>query len=160
MSLDTLLKWDKTQSEDYQEMVKYGHESIAEQLDGHFLHNGFVTTMHLNQEHVQIWSDCLDENLPFLPTLQGIYFCCRNNNFCSGKSEIWYIGKARNFRERWKNHHKLNALKALKFVSLYLLPLPDITNYELCRIEREYINLFQPVFNDTSSPERNLRVAP
>lgn len=86
------------------------------------------------------------------PESRGIYFCARN-------SEVWYVGKASNFRSRWRNHHKLQALKAIQEVVVYCLPLDEYSREEIDQAERAYIQMLRPVFNDTSKPEKHLRVA-
>lgn len=152
MSLQNLLEWKKETTESYQELVKYDHKFLADHLEFHHLHDGFIHAMHLNQDCVQIWGDqnFHPEDIDEFPSSQGIYFCCRRTDEYFGRSEIWYIGKANNFRQRWKNHHKIPALKSIRFVSIYFLPIPNVSERELCEIERKYINLFAPVFNDVS----------
>jgi hypothetical protein len=86
------------------------------------------------------------------PESRGIYFCTRN-------SEVWYVGKANNFRSRWRNHHKLEALKTIKDVVIYFQEIDKFSSEEIHKAEQEYIEMLQPVFNNTSNPEKYLRIA-
>lgn len=98
------------------------------------------------------------ESFSHFPVTQGIYFCIRAVEY-SNACEIWYIGKALNFQNRWRNHHKFQALRAIKGVFVYFLQLEDYSKEQINRMERIYIEMLCPVFNDTSSPEKHLRVA-
>jgi hypothetical protein len=104
----------------------------------------------------QIFLDYLDSFSEF-PTNQGIYFCVRKIIFFP--PEIWYIGKAGNFRNRWKNHHKLEALRAIQDVIVYCLPLDDYSKDQIDYAEKAYIKMLTPVFNNTSKPEKYLSLA-
>ena len=86
------------------------------------------------------------------PESRGIYFCTRN-------SEVWYVGKAGNFRSRWRNHHKLEALRTIKNVVIYFQSIQGFSSEEIHKAEQEYIEMLQPVFNNTSNPEKHLRFA-
>jgi hypothetical protein len=101
---------------------------------------------------------CLDllESFSEFPTEQGVYFCIRRGYKSPG---VWYVGKANNFRARWSNHHKFNALRTIQDVSVWCLPLPDYSKKELDFVERAYIEILKPVFNNTSNPEKHLKVA-
>jgi hypothetical protein len=92
------------------------------------------------------------------PTNQGLYFCVRNTAF-RHHSEVWYVGKARNFRARWQQHHKFQALKAIQGVRVYCMVLDDFPAKLLCRAEEICIDMLKPVFNGTSQPEKHLRLA-
>lgn len=158
MSLQNLLEWKKETTSSYRDLVENNHKFLADQLDFHFLHDGFVDAMHQNQDCVEIYGNLEDlqkEDFDNLPTSQGIYFCCRRPDYYYGNSEIWYIGKANNLRQRWKNHHKMPVLKSIRFVSIYFLPIPNVSERQLYEIERKYINLFAPVFNDVSPAINN-----
>lgn len=152
MSLQDVLNWDKSKTDSYQDLVKHGHKFIADGLDSHYLHNGFVRYLNQNQDCVHSYysPDFHPYDLDHFPTSQGIYFCCRRADDFYGQYEIWYIGKANDFRQRWKNHHKIPALRSIGFIGIYFLPIPNATEQELYQIERKYINLFTPVFNDVS----------
>lgn len=121
----------------------------------HCFHPKFVGLLEKPCE--AIYLDYLDSFEEF-PTNQGIYFCVRLTAFL-GHSEIWYIGKAGNFRSRWKNHHKFEALKAIQDVVIFCLPLDGYSKDEIATAERIYIEMLKPVFNNTSKPEKHLRVA-
>ena len=125
-----------------------GNEIHAFHPDFVRLIDGLYNTIHL---------DYLESFLEF-PTNQGIYFCVRLTALC-GHSEVWYVGKAGNFRNRWKNHHKLEALKAIQDVVVYCLPLDNYSREEISYAEQIYIAMLKPVFNNTSKPEKHLRVA-
>jgi hypothetical protein len=121
----------------------------------HYFHPQFVAL--LDNQCETIYLDYLDSFEEF-PTSQGIYFCVRLTAFL-GHSEVWYVGKAGNFRNRWKSHHKFEALKAIQDVAIFCLPLDGHSKDEISCAERIYIEMLKPVFNDTSKPEKHLRIA-
>lgn len=100
-------------------------------------------------DHIKSFSD--------FPTDQGIYFCVRWST--GSEKEIWYVGKAGNFRNRWKNHHKFHALRAIQEVVVYCLPLEGYSQQQIDYAERAYIKMLTPVFNNTSKPEKYLSIA-
>lgn len=120
----------------------------------HCFHPQFVSLIDAYCE--SIYLDYLDSFEEF-PESQGIYFCVRLTVFKD--PEVWYVGKAGNFRNRWKNHHKFEALKAIQDVVVFCLPLDGYSKDEIATAERIYIEMLKPVFNDTSKPEKHLRVA-
>jgi hypothetical protein len=85
---------------------------------------------------------------------RGIYFCVRLGY---GGDEVWYVGKTGDFKSRWKAHHKLQALRAIKWVYVYCLPLEGYSDEELDYAERVYIYMLKPAFNGTSDPDKHLR---
>ena len=131
-------------------------------LCGNEIHTFHPTFVKILNKKVDVMNNfiLLDyvENFSEFPTNQGIYFCARSPLFTSN-CEIWYVGKAGNFRNRWKNHHKLEALKALKNVGVFCLTLDHYSKDEIATAERIYIEMLKPVFNNTSKPEKHLRVA-
>lgn len=124
----------------------------------HCFHDEFIDLIDKRVDPVKgiILLDYLQSFQEF-PTNQGIYFCARTHG--SVNKEIWYVGKARNFRARWKNHHKMQALKAIQEITIYCLHLDDYSCEEVSKAERAYIDMLRPVFNDTSKPEKHLRLA-
>jgi hypothetical protein len=145
---------------EYQELIK------AEKAKGftfcgneiHHFHRQFISMIDSIVDPVKeaILLDYLESFQEF-PTNQGIYFCARTHG--SVNREIWYVGKASNFRKRWKNHHKLQALKAIQEITVYCLSLDGYSCEEISKAERAYIDMLKPVFNDTSKPEKYLSVA-
>ena len=117
-----------------------------------YFHPDFILMLDFQEPSLQ--KIALDEikNFAGFPQSGGIYFCVRDQ-------EVWYIGKASNFRSRWQNHHKLEALKTITNVVVYFLPIYGFSNEEIHKAEQEYIEMLQPVFNNTSNPEKYLTVA-
>lgn len=144
---------------EYQKLIKE-HEEAGFTFCGNEIHCFHPTFISLIDKLVHpknvVLLDYLESFSEF-PTNQGIYFCSRN--CISSSKEIWYVGKAGNFRNRWKNHHKLQALKAIQEVVVYCLPFDEYSREEIDQAERAYIQMLRPVFNDTSKPEKHLRVA-
>lgn len=121
----------------------------------HLFHKKFIDM--LDNEVEPIFLDYIEDFSSDIPKRQGIYFCARVIPFFA--KEVWYVGKTVNFKSRWKNHHKLQALKAIKDVLLYCLPLDNYSGKEIIEAENAYINMLTPVFNNTSNPEKYLSVA-
>lgn len=147
-------------SKEYQNLIKRNKE-VGFSFCGNEIH-------HFHAEFISLIDNLVDpvkevilldylESFQEFPTSQGIYFCARINS--SANREVWYVGKAGNFRSRWKNHHKMQALKAIQEVVIYCLPLDGYSCEEISKAERAYIDMLRPVFNDTSKPEKHLRVA-
>lgn len=111
-------------------------------------------TLMLDWQEPKLKKICLDTAHSFavFPESGGIYFCVRD-------SEVWYIGKANNFQSRWRNHHKLEALKTIKGIVIFFMPVYRFSDAEIHKAEQEYIQMLQPVFNNTSRPEKYLRLA-
>lgn len=83
-----------------------------------------------------------------LPDRSGIYFVIDESD------RLLYIGQAKNLRGRWsgKTHHRYKqfARKGLDKITLsYIL----VSVSELDRLEKEYINEFNPVVNDSKVRE-------
>lgn len=83
-----------------------------------------------------------------LPDRSGIYFVIDKSD------RLLYIGQAKNLRDRWsgKSHHRYKqfARKGLDKITLgYIL----VSVSELDRLEKEYINEFNPVLNDSKVRE-------
>jgi hypothetical protein len=138
------VNWTPEKSPKYQEFKRYGH------IPPQCFHSDFIKGL----EYIEDWQNgmgILLEETDMLKEWQGIYFCCREvNHFFPELSEIWYIGKSLNFRQRWRNHHKFQALKSIKFISIYFLRLEGWSESDISKLERRYIDLFKPVFNDAT----------
>lgn len=81
-----------------------------------------------------------------IPDGVGIYFVFHED-------ECLYVGKSKNFRSRWTNHHKLQELLAYSPIPLiYFLSFPH-EPANLSRLETSYINSLNPVLND---PKRSI----
>lgn len=87
------------------------------------------------------------KDLKDLPNLPAIYFCCEEGTLLE-PCDLWYIGKTSNLNSRWQNHHKFNALKAVGVDTLYYYLLPELSNADISILERLYITMFFPRFND------------
>ena len=141
MILD-ILNWTMEKSEDYVETKKRGL-CIPTEVNPQWFHEDFIHLMRGSLENYPV------EQRNEFPDTQGIYFCCRSGRRYHPE-EIWYIGKAKNFRQRWRDHHKLDSLKAIRFVEVFFLELEDWRDADICEFERKYIDMFRPVFNDVS----------
>ena len=145
------VNWTLEKSPKYQELKHY-------EIRPQCFHHDFIQ----NLKYVADWQNGMDillEETDMLEEWQGIYFCCREIHcFFPEMAEIWYIGKSSNFRQRWKNHHKSQALKSIKFISIYFLRLKGWTESDISKLERRYIDLFKPVFND-ATPVLNTKEA-
>jgi hypothetical protein len=75
-----------------------------------------------------------------LPACAGIYFAIF-------RSQVLYIGRSRNIKARWRNHHRIADLSAVSGVLLAWLPF-DVSKGELHLIERAFIDAYLPVLND------------
>lgn len=146
--------------QEYQDLIernkKVGFTFSGNEI--HYFHAEFVSLLSdkiPNSDHV-IFLDYVESFSEF-PTNQGIYFCVRWST--GSAKEIWYVGKAGNFRNRWMNHHKLQALKAIQDVTIFCLCLDGYSHQQIDHAERVYIKMLRPVFNNTSNPEKHLRVA-
>jgi len=123
----------------------------------HDFHNEFVIKlMLLGLETTSIEVEFPDDNFKdCIPEGKGIYFCCRGVAYSN--HEVWYVGKTNNFIRRWVDHHKYEALKALRDVQIYFLSLDDYLDTAIDEAEKNYIAMLTPVFNGTSKPDRHLR---
>lgn len=124
----------------------------------HYFHREFINLLEesINLEdniimldHIQSFSD--------FPSGKGIYFCARWTH--PSNKEIWYVGKTQNFRSRWRNHHKYQALRTIQEVIVYCLPLDNYSDNQISKAEQIYIDMLKPIFNNTSNPEKHLRIA-
>lgn len=102
----------------------------------------------------EVNSDYLTKKLPFvciddvidLPCKSGVYFV----ESISG--DLLYIGKAKNLRNRWRGHHKLNELLIHDAEKIYYAKIPhDLTVY----IEQAMIECFYPSLNRKSAINTN-----
>lgn len=89
----------------------------------------------------------IPKELKSLPPIPAIYFCIRREG-CLLDEEIWYIGKTTNLNSRWKSHHKQSALESVGATWLYFQPMIGVSNEDISLLERLYILMFEPVFND------------
>ncbi|MFQ3679459.1 MAG: GIY-YIG nuclease family protein [Pseudanabaenaceae cyanobacterium] len=75
---------------------------------------------------------CTIRTLDRLPAGPGIYYL-------TAGWRILYVGKSRNLRARWRNHHRYQqfaALHPLGRLHYRSLPAPQITAYEAQEIQR------------------------
>lgn len=84
-----------------------------------------------------------------LPECAGIYFVI-------SRDLVLYVGLATNLRNRWQNHHRLPQLQAVnKRNEVYLFWL-TCTQNQLNDLERQYIEHYCPVLNQTKVPQRQI----
>ena len=145
---------------EYQEMIER-NKAVGFTFSGneiHCFHAEFVSLLDekISRSNHVIFLDYIDSFSEF-PTNQGIYFCVRWST--GSEKEIWYIGKASNFRNRWRNHHKFQALRAIQDVTVFCLCLDGYSQQQIDYAEKAYIKMLKPVFNNTSQPEKHLRIA-
>jgi hypothetical protein len=84
-----------------------------------------------------------------LPECSGIYFV-------TSRDLVLYVGLATNIRNRWQNHHRLPQLQAVNKrneVNLFWL---SCTQHQLNDLERQYIEYYCPVLNQTKVPDRQI----
>ena len=84
-----------------------------------------------------------------LPDCSAIYFA-------TARSQVLYVGLATNLRQRWQNHHRYKQLEAINKkadVTLFWLACPP---HQLQMLERQYIDHYGPVLNQTKLPHRRL----
>ena len=93
------------------------------------------------------WPIATPSELKTLPSIPAIYFCVRRTGVHID-GEIWYIGKTGNLNSRWRNHHKQRALEAIDANWLYFQPMVGVSDADISLLERIYILMFEPVFND------------
>jgi GIY-YIG catalytic domain len=84
-----------------------------------------------------------------LPECSGIYFVI-------SRDLVLYVGLATNIRNRWQNHHRLPQLQAVNKrneVNLFWL---SCTQHQLNDLERQYIEYYCPVLNQTKVPDQQI----
>lgn len=96
-------------------------------------------------------------NLPLksresLPEKSGIYYVIDD------KSIIWYIGKAKNLRNRWsgKSHHRIHQLQKLRN-KVFIIYYEFVNETELDTVEKERIEQYNPQLNGTIVKTKKLR---
>lgn len=96
----------------------------------------------VSSSHVDPWglSSVPISNRDALPHCQGIYFALAHG-------QVLYIGKARNIRNRWRNHHRFGDLQMVEGVSIAWLSFEG-SPAKLHSLERELIELHLPVLNN------------
>ena len=149
-------------AQEYQWFMHENRQNIIEhdKNKAHIFHPYFIHLLDTNTCGEVSWV-FLDDMQDFseFSTNQGIYFCLRYSATSTKSREIWYVGMAGNFRSRWKNHHKFQPLKAIQNVAVVCLHLDNYSRQEISEAERIYIDMLNPVFNNTSKPEKHLRIA-
>lgn len=84
-----------------------------------------------------------------LPECSAIYFAI-------ARDQVLYVGLASNLKNRWQNHHRFPQLEAISQrceVRLFWLTCPQ---KELNELERQYIEYYCPVLNQTKVPEQRI----
>jgi predicted GIY-YIG superfamily endonuclease len=90
-----------------------------------------------------------------LPETNGLYFAIALDY----ATPLLYVGKAKNLRERWKNHHRIKDLQliAATGVSVNLAWLEFTASDEiLCQQENLLVRKFRPPLNDLLNKDPNL----
>lgn len=84
-----------------------------------------------------------------LPECCAIYFAI-------AREQVLYVGQATNLRNRWQNHHRLSQLEAVNRrceVKLFWL---NCIQSQLNELERQYIEHYCPILNQTKVPKRQI----
>lgn len=84
-----------------------------------------------------------------LPEYAAIYFVI-------ARDQVLYVGLATNLRNRWQNHHRFPQLERINKryeVRLFWLACHQS---ELNELERQYIDYYCPVLNQTKIPEQKI----
>jgi hypothetical protein len=84
-----------------------------------------------------------------LPDCSAIYFAI-------ARDQVLYVGLASNLRNRWQNHHRFPQLDAVNKRCEVRLFWLACTQSELNELERQYIEHYCPVLNQTKVPERKI----
>lgn len=87
-----------------------------------------------------------------LPECPAIYFAI------DSKNRVLYVGKAINLLARWKNHHRqeqLNRINRRNKIKIAWLSCPNQLEV-LANIETYFINLYQPLLNQTPVPAKTI----
>lgn len=84
-----------------------------------------------------------------LPECSAIYFV-------TARDQVLYVGLATNLRNRWQNHHRLPQLEAVNRRSEVKLFWFTCDQGQLNELERQYIEYYCPVLNQTKVQERQI----
>jgi hypothetical protein len=84
-----------------------------------------------------------------LPECSAIYFAI-------ARDQVFYVGLATNLRSRWQNHHRFPQLEAVSERCEVRLFWLACNQSELNKLERQYIEHYCPVLNQTRVPERKI----
>lgn len=79
-----------------------------------------------------------------LPKIPALYFVI------SEAEQVLYVGATQSLGTRWQSHHRLRQLDQYANVRIAWLPVAD--SAERQRLERQAIEQFQPLFNETPVP--------
>lgn len=87
-----------------------------------------------------------------LPTVAGIYFAI------DSRDRLWYIGKAQNINQRWKNHHRYHQLEKINRKTSIILKWYECHNDEniLTQLENYFIEAYHPELNQTKVELRQI----
>jgi excinuclease UvrABC nuclease subunit len=80
-----------------------------------------------------------------LPKAPGVYYIIQPWRQLFGKKSILYIGKSKNIRARWADHHKFGAFYGMWGLRLHYITMPD---REIHNFEAEEIKRYDPPCND------------
>lgn len=146
--------------QEYQDLIARNKQQgfVFSGKEIHYFHREFITLIEeaIGSESNVIMLDHIQSFSEF-PSGKGIYFCARWTHPLN--KEIWYVGKSKNFRSRWRNHHKYQALRTIQEVIVYCLRLDNYSDEQISQAEQIYINMLKPIFNNSSNPEKYLTVA-
>lgn len=80
-----------------------------------------------------------------LPETAGIYFVVDKNG------KVWYIGKAKNLKDRWVRHHRYDQIEKINKKSNIKLLWYSCENNEnnLTQLENYFIDAYHPALNQT-----------
>ena len=93
------------------------------------------------------------ETKELLREYSGIYYVVDENNL------VWYIGKAKNIRKRWKGkaHHRIYQLQQLNHKQFYIY-YEQVDLLQLDKREKQQIEKYNPHLNN--SPVKTKKVRP
>jgi len=81
---------------------------------------------------------------------------CSSIYFATARDQVLYVGLAKNLRNRWQNHHRLPQLEAINKRCEVRLFWLDCGQEQLSDLERNYIEYYCPILNQTRVPERQI----
>ncbi|MEP6686683.1 MAG: GIY-YIG nuclease family protein, partial [Verrucomicrobiota bacterium] len=78
-----------------------------------------------------------------LPEAAGIYIVRQD-------AIALYVGRASNFRTRWRNHHRFGDIAEVQGdIRIYYLEMPHV---DAVRLESDYIKALNPTLNQRGRP--------
>jgi len=107
-------------------------------------HPGSNDLRHL-RDHPKYWAKLPLENKSDLPSVSGIYAVM-------AEGYIYYIGRSKNIRNRWARHHRHRQAQSLFRGCIAYKAFPEA---DLARVEQDFIDRLDPVWNGTEVPSES-----